>query len=107
PPAHDLALTDSNGNGLVSTRRASVAANYMFTITATVDNHGADAVTLFPYGLVSRRNLPVAQHYWVVHEGFIGVLGGTLKDPTYDELGKNNDTQRFESQGGWLGITDR
>ncbi len=79
----------------------------MFTIIDSVDNHGADAVTLYPYGLVSRHNLPVTTHYWVVHEGFIGVLGGTLKDPTYDDLGKNNDTQRFESTGGWLGITDK
>jgi YidC/Oxa1 family membrane protein insertase len=79
----------------------------MFTIIDSVENHGADAVTLYPYGLVSRHNIPVATHYWVVHEGFIGVLGGTLKDPTYDDLGKNNDTQRFESTGGWLGITDK
>src|ERR1700704_3391847 len=106
-PGHDVELTYDNGQGLVFTRRVSVDPNYMFTITDTVDNHGADAVTLFPYGLVSRHNLPVAQHYWVVHEGFIGVLGGTLKDPTYDDLGKNNDTQRFESTGGWLGITDK
>jgi YidC/Oxa1 family membrane protein insertase len=72
-----------------------------------LENHTAQAVTLYPYGLVSRHNLPPAPHYWVVHEGFIGVLGGTLKDPTYDDLGKNNETQRFDSQGGWLGITDK
>jgi YidC/Oxa1 family membrane protein insertase len=79
----------------------------MFTIIDSVDNRSTDAVTLYPYGLVSRHNLPVTTHYWVVHEGFIGVLGGTLKDPTYDDLGKNNDMQRFESTGGWLGITDK
>src|SRR5258706_4915230 len=106
-PGHDLEFAYDNGQGLVFTRRVSVDPNYMFTVIDSVDNHGADAVTLYPYGLVSRHNLPVATHYWVVHEGFIGVLGGTLKDPTYDDLGKNNDTQRFESTGGWLGITDK
>jgi len=106
-PGHDLELAYDNGQGLVFTRRVSVDANYMFTITDTVDNHGTNAATLYPYGLVSRHNIPVATHYWVVHEGFIGVLGGTLKDPTYDDLGKTNDTQHFESTGGWLGITDK
>src|SRR5258706_5075103 len=106
-PGHDLEFAYDNGEGLVFTRRVSVDPNYMFTIIDSVDNHGADAVTLYPYDLVSRHNLPVTTHYWVLHEGFIGVLGGTLKDQTYDDLGKNNDTQRFESTGGWLGITDK
>ncbi|HMI96952.1 MAG TPA: membrane protein insertase YidC [Micropepsaceae bacterium] len=106
-PGHDVEFAYDNGQNLVFTRRVSVDQNYMFTIIDSVENHGADAVTLYPYGLVSRHNLPVATHYWVVHEGFIGVLGGTLKDPTYDDLGKNNDMQRFESTGGWLGITDK
>jgi YidC/Oxa1 family membrane protein insertase len=106
-PGHDLEFAYDNGQNLVFTRRISVDTNYMFTIIDSVENHGADAVTLYPYGLVSRHNIPVATHYWVVHEGYIGVLGGTLKDPTYDDLGKNNDTQHFESTGGWLGITDK
>src|ERR1051326_75174 len=106
-PGHDIELSYDNGQGLSFTRRISVDMNYMFTIVDSVDNHTAQPVTLYPYGLVSRHNLPPAPHYWVVHEGFIGVLGGTLKDPTYDDLGKNNDTQRFDSQGGWLGITDK
>src|SRR5882672_9839805 len=81
-PGHDLEFAYDNGQGLVFTRRVSVDANSMFTIVDSVDNHGTDAVTLYPYGLVSRHNIPVTTHYWVVHEGFIGVLGGTLKDPT-------------------------
>jgi YidC/Oxa1 family membrane protein insertase len=106
-PGHDIELSYDNGSGLVFLRRVAVDPNYMFTIVDSVENHGSQPVVLFPYGLVSRHNLPPAPHYWVVHEGFIGVLGGTLKDPTYDDLGKNNDTQHFDSQGGWLGITDK
>jgi YidC/Oxa1 family membrane protein insertase len=106
-PGHDVELSYDNGQGLVFNRRVSVDKNYMFTIADTVENHSAAPVELFPYGLVSRHNLPAAQHYWVVHEGFIGVLGGTLKDPTYADLAKDNQTQRFDSQGGWLGITDK
>src|SRR5215471_6128454 len=106
-PGNDIELSYDNGNGLVFTRRVSVDQRYMFTIIDSVDNRTDSAVVLSPYGLVMRRNVPPSTRYWVVHEGFVGVLGGTLKDPTYDELGKNNDTQRFDSRGGWLGITDK
>src|SRR6476646_3298185 len=53
-PGHDLEFAYDNGQNLVFTRRISVDTNYMFTIIDSVENHGADAVTLYPYGLVSR-----------------------------------------------------
>ncbi len=106
-PGRDIELTYDNAAGLTFTRRISVDQNYMFTVIDSVENHGSAPVTLFPYGLVNRQNLPNTTHYWVVHEGYIGVLGGTLKDPTYADLAKNNEVQSFDSQGGWLGITDK
>ena len=106
-PGQDVELTYDNGQGLMFTRRISVDERYMFTIADTVDNRTDAPVTLSPYGLVYRSNVPKTTYYWVVHEGFVGVLGGTLKDPTYANLGDDNETQRFESQGGWLGITDK
>ncbi len=57
-PGHDLELSYDNGAGLTFTRRISVDQNYMFTVTDAVDNHGSSPVTLFPYGLVNRHNLP-------------------------------------------------
>ncbi|HEX5281784.1 MAG TPA: membrane protein insertase YidC [Micropepsaceae bacterium] len=106
-PGHDIELSYDNGAGLTFTRRISVDQNYMFTVVDSVDNHGTSPVTLYPYGLVNRQNLPNTTHYWVVHEGFVGVLDGILKDPTYADLAKNNDLQSFNSTGGWLGITDK
>jgi len=106
-PGHDIELSYDNGQGLTFTRRISVDSDYMFTVIDSADNHSSVPVTLYPYGLVNRQNLPNTTHYWVVHEGFIGVLGGTLKDPTYADLAKNNEVQSFDSRGGWLGITDK
>jgi YidC/Oxa1 family membrane protein insertase len=106
-PGNDVELTYDNGTGLTFTRHISVDANYMFTIVDSVDNHGEQPVMLSPYALVQRASPPVTQKFWVLHEGYIGVFNGTLNDPTYDTLAKNNDTQKFESQGGWLGITDK
>jgi len=106
-PGNDIELAYDNGQDLVFTRRISVDTNYMFTIVDSVDNRGPAPVVLYPYGLVNRSNLPPTTYYWVVHEGFIGVFSGTLTDPTYAALGDDNATQSFESQGGWLGITDK
>jgi YidC/Oxa1 family membrane protein insertase len=106
-PGNDIELSYDNGQGLLFTRRISVDDRYMFTVTDTVSNGTAAPVTLSPYGLVMRRNVPPTVYYWVVHEGFIGVFNGTLDDPAYSELGDDNLTQQFESTGGWLGITDK
>ncbi len=106
-PGNDIELSYDNGQGLTFTRHIAVDDRYMFTVTDTVNNGSAAPVTLSPYGLVMRRNVPPTTYYWVVHEGFIGVFNGTLDDPTYSELGSDNQTQTFQSTGGWLGITDK
>jgi YidC/Oxa1 family membrane protein insertase len=52
--------------------------------------------------------VPTTQHFWVLHEGFVGVADGSLKDPSYDDF-KDEGTapKTFSSTGGWLGITDK
>ena len=106
-PGNTVELTYDNGEGLTFTRRISVDERYMFTVADTVHNATSAPVTLSPYGLVMRRNIPRTTYYWVVHEGFIGVFNGTLDDPTYANLGNDNATRQFQSTGGWLGITDK
>ena len=106
-PGNTIELTHDNGQGLTFTRRITVDERYMFTVADTVTNNSASPITVSPYGLVMRRNVPPTTYYWVVHEGFIGVANGTLDDPTYSELGEGNETRQFASTGGWLGITDK
>jgi YidC/Oxa1 family membrane protein insertase len=106
-PDNPVELSYDNGQGLTFTRRISVDDRYMFTVSDTVANNSAAPVTLSPYGLVMRRNVPPTTYYWVVHEGFIGVFNGTLDDPEYSELAEDNETRQFQSTGGWLGITDK
>jgi YidC/Oxa1 family membrane protein insertase len=106
-PGHDVTLSFDNGQGLVFTRHIAVDADYLFTVTDRVENHTAAPAVLYPYALVSRRNLSQETHYWVLHEGFLGILNDVLQHPTYDDLGKENKTESFSSTGGWLGITDK
>ena len=108
-PGQPVTLTYANGAGLTFTRKVEVDKDYMFTLTDTVANTGPGAVTLAPYGSVQRQGVPVdAAKSNVVHEGFIGYLGGKDRAFTYKDLSKDGgQTQQFSSNNAWTGITDR
>lgn len=107
-PEHPVTLEWANGRGLVFTRKIAVDDKFMFTITDSVFNGSASAATLYPYAYVARDGVPKTQHYWVLHEGFVGVSDGSLKDPSYDDFkDAGAPPQTFRSTGGWLGITDK
>ncbi|RDD60351.1 membrane protein insertase YidC [Ferruginivarius sediminum] len=105
-PGRDLTLTWTNDAGLTFTRVYAIDERYMFTVTQRVTNESGDAVSLAPYGLISRRGTPDTLGYYILHEGPIGVLNGTLEEIDYDDLQDDGPiTQR--TTGGWLGITDK
>jgi YidC/Oxa1 family membrane protein insertase len=106
-PGNEVTLTYNGSDGLVFTRRISIDERYMFTITDQVENESGAPVILYPYAQIRRPKIPEVRTTWVVHEGFIGVADGVLQDPSYSELADGNITQRFESIGGWAGITDK
>jgi YidC/Oxa1 family membrane protein insertase len=105
-PTSPVTLTWDNGAGLLFTRAISVDENYMFTVRDSVRNSSDVPVNLLPYGLISRTGTPQVGGYYILHEGLIGELGGSLREVTYSSLqgGKPND---YSSTGGWLGFTDK
>lgn len=107
-PGHPVTLTWDNGKGLLFTRRIEIDDKFMFAVTDSVTNKSAARTVLYPYAYVARDGVPKSQHYWVLHEGFVGVGDGTLRDPSYDDF-KDESTppKTFGSTGGWLGITDK
>ncbi|MCJ2076760.1 membrane protein insertase YidC [Methylobacterium sp. E-016] len=111
-----VTLSWDNGAGLVFKRILAVDDKYMFTVRDEVENKGANAVTLYPYSLVSRWGKPHTQGYYVLHEGMIGVLGGDgLQEYTYDHLAKEPAYGGAATKGkawanvtgGFVGITDK
>jgi YidC/Oxa1 family membrane protein insertase len=106
-PGRPVTLTYMNGQGLTFTRRIDVDADYMFTVTDTVANTGAQTVTLAPYGTVQRDGIPpdVGKSN-IVHEGAVGWLGDHLRSFTYKDLTKGGAPE-FTSAGAWAGITDK
>ncbi len=104
-PSAPVTLTWDNGEGLSFERTIAVDDNYMFTITQRVRNTGTQPVTLLPYGLISRTGTPPAEGTYLLHEGGVGVLKGSLKEVGYDDMKDGAITET--AKGGWLGITDK
>lgn len=110
-----VTLSWDNGQGLIFKRIISVDNNAMFTIQDEVENKGATAVTLFPYGQVVRQGRPHTLGYYVLHEGLVGYVGDHgLQEWTYDKLDKEPALSPGtvgrnwkDAVGGWVGITDK
>ncbi|HXW19018.1 MAG TPA: membrane protein insertase YidC [Roseiarcus sp.] len=102
-------LTYDNGAGLVFRRTIAVDDKYMFTITDSIENKGADPVTLHPYALILRRGAPKVLGYSVLHEGLVGVIGdSSVQEITYAGMEKEAGHARsLKGDGGWLGFTDK
>lgn len=101
-----ITLTWNNGSGLTFTRKIAVDEHFMFTITDSVKNSGAAAVTLYPYGLVSRNYADISKHTIMMHEGPVGVMNEVLEDVSYKKL-RDDGPQKFVGSKGWLGIADQ
>ena len=99
-------LTWDNGQGLRFVRTITLDENYMFSVTQRVENSSNRAVTLYPYGLVSRTGTPDILGFFILHEGLLGVINDQLQEIDYDDLQETGKVQA-KSRGGWLGITDK
>ncbi len=105
-PDNPVTLTWTNNAGLRFARTVAVDDHYMFTVTQTVENTSGEAVTLYPYALVSRHGTPATSGFFILHEGPIGVFDNTLKEVDYSEIREAGVISQT-STGGWIGITDK
>jgi YidC/Oxa1 family membrane protein insertase len=102
-----VTLTYDNGQGLVFTRTISIDDHYLFTLRDSVANKGSAAVTLFPYGLISRHGTPEVLGYYILHEGLIGVMGEHGEQTeTYKKM-LDKKSESWEATNVWLGFTDK
>ena len=105
-PTSPVTLTWDNGQGLVFSRKISIDQNYMFTVSDSVRNTGITPVKLSPYGLISRTGTPQVSGYYILFEGMIGYVDGSLQEVKYSSLHPDKPLD-FGSHGGWLGFTDK
>ncbi|WP_419899954.1 membrane protein insertase YidC [Roseomonas sp. USHLN139] len=111
-PDSPVTLSWDNGQGQVFQILVSLDRNYMFQVEQKVVNNGAEAVQVLPWTRVRRERTPHVAGFYILHEGFVGVLNGRLNEQTYshakDEAAKAAGVALTqETGGGWAGFTDK
>ena len=102
-----------NGQGQVFEAEMRLDANYMLSVVQRVRNQSAEAVVVLPWARIRRERTPRIEGFFILHEGYVGVLDGRLTEWTYDSAKKEAQTRRGapafegESTGGWAGFTDK
>ena len=107
-PGNPVTLSFTNERGLTFLRTFSVDENYLFTVTDTIRNGAGEPVELRNYGRTTRYGHPQTAGIYILHEGFIGVLGEEgLQEVKYSAAQEDGPIQPGKSADGWLGITDK
>ena len=96
-PDTPVTLEWNNGQGIKFINQISLDEHYLFELKQKVENNSGKSVTLLPYGLFSKRIDEKNRARSVVHEGFVGVLNGKLKEIRYEKL--KDEPQEFETVG--------
>ncbi|ATN32782.1 membrane protein insertase YidC [Rhizobium sp. ACO-34A] len=103
-----VTLSFTNEAGLTFLRKISVDEHYMFTVEDSISNAGTATASVAPYGRITRYNKPSTPSVYVLHEGFLGVIGADngLTEDKYSNIEKEA-VSNATATGGWLGITDK
>lgn len=96
----------NNGSGLLFEQTLAAKDSYLFEVQQRVTNNTDQSVTLYPYGLISRTYADKGEHFFILHEGPLGVFNDALTEQTYEDL-RSDPKQSFKNTKGWLGITDK
>lgn len=113
-PGQPVTLAWDNGAGQIFRRTFALDENYLFTIGQSVENNGDAAFSAAPYGIIARHGRPDTQNNFILHEGVVGMVDGTLVEMDYGDLAELEPIERegraevFEVTGnGWIGFTDK
>ena len=109
-PDQPVTLSWSNGTGLAFERIITVNDDYLITITDKVRSDLDTQISLNPYGLVRRHGTPQTLGMYILHEGPLGVFDETLSEQDYSDLqeaGRDGISYATQTNGGWVGFTDK
>ena len=83
----EVNLEWNNGQGLIFSKTISLDDKYLFKINQKVKNNTSSEVNLYPYAQITRNKKPDdVMGFYILHEGFIGVFDGELKEDDYDDI---------------------
>jgi len=101
-----IILEWNNGSNLIFRKKITLDDNYLFKIIQEIENKSSERIELYPYAQITRNNKPKdLQDFFILHEGFIGVLDEELKEDGYKDIEEKKITR--EADKGWIGITDK
>ncbi len=104
-PSSPVTLKWDSPDNLKFTRKISIDKNFLFTIEDTVKNNTTTNQTLLQYGRIRRTGTPETSGFYILHEGPIAVLEERLVELDYEDV--LDKEQTINSNGGWIGITDK
>ncbi len=111
-PGKPVTLSWDNQAGITFQIGLTVDDDYMFSVSQTVRNATGQDVKLFPWSRIRRDYKPEISGYYVLFEGLLGVVDGTLQETSYakdESEGEKKGGIAYDatSAGGWAGITDK
>ena len=111
-PGKPVTLTWNNGQGQIFEIQLTLDENYMFSAEQRMRNTSADTVAVLPWARIRRESTPKVEGFFILHEGFTGVVGGRLNEVTFSDAKTEAQKRRgaaFEQEdaGGWVGMTDK
>ena len=104
-PQTPVTLEWENGQGIKFINQISLDEHYLFSLKQSVENNSDKAITLFPYGLLSKQIDPENMSRSVVHEGFTGIINDDLKEIQYAKI--DDKGENYEANGGWISFNDK
>ena len=103
---NSVTLVWNNGEGIIFKKIVSLDDKFLFKIKQEVQNNTNKDLELYPYAQITRNKKPDdVQGFYILHEGFIGVFDGELKEDGYDDIKEKKISRNADN--GWLGITDK
>ena len=101
-----VTLEWNNGSKLIFRKKIVIDDKYLFKINQEVENKSSKKIELYPYAQITRNKKPKdLKGFYILHEGFIGVLDEELKEDDYDDIEEKKIVR--EANEGWIGITDK
>ena len=101
-----VTLEWNNGSKLIFRKKIVIDDKYLFKINQEVENKSSKKIELYPYAQITRNKKPKdLKGFYILHEGFIGVLDKELKEDDYDDIEEKKIVR--EANKGWIGITDK
>jgi YidC/Oxa1 family membrane protein insertase len=104
---NEIILEWSNNSGQTFQTFISVDKDYLFNVKQVVKNNSSEEIIINNNSKVIRKKAPQLSGMFILHEGPIGVLQEELELIDYDDLKEDKDVLNYESDNGWIGITDK